>query len=403
MAWPVDPRYSDDAANRYAAALGQRPAATIVDRERLAWRLDQGSAGRKSRSEVPLLARASALSAAAGQAMVAETAGAARQLFLAHSLTLLQESPGLARTVLVAPDRGLDADPTALNELLTFARSVPWLSSTTVSTLIDQAAGADAVTTAASGDEAPIPVSPLSPAVRTHLTELGAEAGEVGDIRSDGASIQADVTARIAALTSSAWRGHEEAFGVVMQGLTQEITANRNAVRVADQTINFLADSGRVQITVVNSLDVPVRGVRVQLVPQRPILRIAQDTKVVDIGANSRTTVTYAVDALAAGNVRLEARVTGPTGRAVGPTTSMLVRATPTGAGIYWVLGGVILVVFALGLWRNRRQRRRAAATGATTPNVVQVDDDGDVIEQARIARDHEPEVDRADTVEERA
>ena len=83
----------------------------------------------------------------------------------------------------------------------------------------------------------------------------------------------------------------------------------------------------------------------------------------------------------------------------------MRLAAEPTRSlgAIGLVLGGVILVVFALGLWRNRRQRRRAAATGATTPNVVQVDDDGDVIEQARIARDHEPEVDRADTVEERA
>jgi hypothetical protein len=56
----------------------------------------------------------------------------------------------------------------------------------------------------------------------------------------------------------------------------------------------------------------------------------------------------------------------------------MLVRVTPTGAAVYWILGAIIVVVFALGLWRNIRSRRRsdADAVGPETPNAIQVDEE---------------------------
>jgi cobalamin biosynthesis Mg chelatase CobN len=164
----------------------------------------------------------------------------------------------------------------------------------------------------------------------------------------------------------------------VRDGVERELAASATAVTVAAQTINFFADTGRVQVTVLNGLDVPVQDVRVRLVPGNPRLRIEGETKTVSIGAKSRTTVTYQATALAAGPVTIEALVTGPNGTAVGPTTRMLVRVTPTGAAVYWILGAIIVVVFALGLWRNIRSRRRsdADAVGPETPNAIQVDEE---------------------------
>jgi hypothetical protein len=378
VVWPADPRFSEEAAKRYAARLGAAVGAVIVDRDRLAWRLDQGNAGRKSEDGTPLLARERWLSNAAARAVRPETAAEGRQEFLAQSFAVLLESPGLARTVLVAPDRGFDPDPAAAGALLALARAVPWLSTTTLPTLLDQAAGADAVSGPVSGPEDPIPASPLTEAAQTRIARDLGEAADLAAIRGDGRRVLTDWRHRLDALTATAWRSNPQGFDEVRDGVERELAASATAVTVAAQTINFFADTGRVQVTVLNGLDVPVQDVRVRLVPGNPRLRIEGETKTVSIGAKSRTTVTYQATALAAGPVTIEALVTGPNGTAVGPTTRMLVRVTPTGAAVYWILGAIIVVVFALGLWRNIRSRRRsdADAVGPETPNAIQVDEE---------------------------
>ncbi|MCA0336895.1 MAG: DUF6049 family protein [Actinobacteria bacterium] len=383
IAWPADATWSSEVGQQVRTAVGGE-ATIVTDRAALATRLDQAGAGRRATDGTPLLARDAALSTAAAAATTstpgsAGTAAGAQE-FLAQSYALLQESPGVARTVLVAPDRGFDPGPEPTRALFAALAQIPWLQSTTVADEVTQAASAERLAEAKAGGTTTSPPSPLDATTRQQLDALAAQAASAASIRVDKALIGTDWTARLAALQGVRWRGHVEGFGAVRDELSAEVMASTRGVSVVPQTINFFADSGRVQVTVLNGLDVGVEDVRVQLVPENSRLRIEDATKSVTIGARSRATVTYRVNALAAGPVTITAKVTGPDGSPAGPATRVDVRVSPTGAATYWVLGAVTALVFALGLWRNQRARRRRAEPDQT--NAIHVGEDGLVVEE---------------------
>jgi hypothetical protein len=326
---------------------------------------------------MPLLAAAESLGTAAAAALRPETAALGRQEFLALTIGQLREAPGLARTVLVTLPRDVDPDRATTSAFLTGVDTAPWLAHTSAADVLAQASAAPAVSV-------PRDTSPLGGATLTRLETLQARAAGAAAIRADRNTVESDWARRIGALEATSWRGHPDAFDDVVSGITTDLDTSVAAVRVAPQTINFLADSGRLQI-------VPVTGVRVRLVPDNPRLRIVQDVRDVSIGARSRTTVTYDVSALAAGPVQIEARVTGPTGVSVGPTTTMNVRVSPTGNWVYWGLGALATLALVGGLWRGRRARRRHALEHPPA-NAVQVDESGLVVEEPYPPHDDEPE-----------
>ena len=382
VVWPAESAWSPEASERYAGQLGAAPGAVIVGRGGLAWNVAQGDAGRRAVDGTPLLANSERLVAAVDRAVRVETAGVGRQEFLALTMAHLRESPGLARTVLLALPRGLDPDPASVKALLTSADQIPWLGHTTPTAVLAQAGSAPARTEPVSDVAAdPLP-SPLGDSTWKALTSLQ-ERATGAQIRADRDLVLGDWERRLAALDSTRWRGRADAFDQVLVGVDAEVANSVRSVRVAPQTINFLADRGRLQVTVFNDLAVEVEGVRVQLVPDNPRLRITTPVKEVTIGALSRTTVTYEASALAAGPVRVEARVTGPSGVSVGPTTMMDVRVSPTGNWIYVLLGGLAVLALALGLWRSRAAARRRIADGELPPNAIQVDETGTVMERA--------------------
>ncbi len=381
VVWPVDPTWSAEAGARYAAQLASAPAGVVVGRDRLNWEVRLGDAGRRGSTGMPLLAASEALGLAAAAAVRPESAVQGRQEFLALTVGQLRESPGLARTVLVALPRDLDPDKATTSAFLTTIEGAPWLARTSAGAVLSQASAAAPVSEPRDVVGPPVPATPLVGTSLTRLEELHTRAKGAAAIRADRNTVRADWDRRITALDSARWRGHPDAFAAVVTGVTADLDASVAAVRVAPQTINFLADNGRLQVIVQNFLDVPVTGVRVRLVPDNPRLRITQDVKEVAIGARSRTTVTYDVTALAAGPVQIEARVTGPTGGSVGPTTTMKVRVSPTGNWVYWALGALAALALAGGLWRGRRERTRLASQPPPA-NAVQVDESGLVVEE---------------------
>jgi hypothetical protein len=150
----------------------------------------------------------------------------------------------------------------------------------------------------------------------------------------------------------------------------QAAAQTTTAVKVAAGTINFLADSGRLQITVTNDLEVPVENVKLTVEASNPRLRIDSQPPVLRIGPKSRAVVNVGVTALAAGPVPLRTILTTPDGTVVGQGADVQVRVTPTGDWVYWVLGGFAGLILLLGLVRTFRHRpaRRVATAPVTTP-----------------------------------
>lgn len=371
IAWPAGGTWSVATEKAITAAYGGVPAAAIVDRSALTG-LDQAvGAVARTHSGTPLLIDEDSARAPAMQAMSenpAHGAGAATQQLVAATAVVLGERPGVHRDLLLALPRGADISVTAAASLFSTVGAIPWLTPATVADLVTAAAKADR-TTAGGGRLGP-GATPLRRASDSEYGALRSASTVAAQIRSDGDAVGSRWSAALDELLSAQWRGAPAGWQAVHDQVAAEVEQTVKAVHVAPQTISFLADRGRVQLTVVNDLDVQVENITVDLVPDNPRLRIDTAPNAVRIGPHSRTTIAVDATALAAGPVRITARILGPTGVEVGREEVVQVTVTPTGSWIYWGLGGIATLAFGLGLVRNlrRRGRQNRQAGDALTP-----------------------------------
>ncbi len=376
IAWPAGGTWDPAAERLLAAAYGSTPGAVIVNRSALPGLPTGVAATTRSAAGTPLLVSEDSAQAAAARAVdpaSADSEGAAIQQLVATTAVVLGDSPGLDRSLLLTLPRGVDASADGLTRLLGALGAVPWLTPTTVLALADRARAQPTVS-AAGGSLGSAP-SPLVPAGAAAYAALRAQAQIAAQIRADGDSVGARWDAALEQLLSARWRADVDGWQRLYGRVGDEVRATVSAVHVAPQTITFLADRGRVQLTVVNDLSVAVDQLTVVLTPDSPRLRIDSPPVRVRIGARSRAAISVDATALAAGPVRLTARVLGPTGAEVGREEVVQVRVTPTGGWIYWSLGGIALLISLAGIARNRRHHRRAtpaaavpAESGDTTP-----------------------------------
>ena len=271
------------------------------------------------------------------------------QQFIADSVLLLNELPGTRRNALVAAPRSFDPDPAALRTFMSAVSSVPWLAQTGLDSLIDAAAqGHPAVphrdagqASAGHSGETPVASGPaVLTAARGRAVEntLSTVAG-VAQVRADGADFRRVLTEAEQQLTSARWRGRIAQWNLVHAHVSKEAQTTAHAVSVSPRNVNFLADKGRLQITVMNALNVAVHDVTLRLTPDNPRLRVDEQPAVIHIGARSRTTVTARVTSPSQqGLVPITTTLTGPDGTVLGRGAVLKVQLSPTGNWVYWAL-----------------------------------------------------------------
>lgn len=318
-----------------------------------------GQAPRRTASGIPLLAWDDELTRLATQTTHPADGVVAAQRFLAETAALLGESPGVSRSFLVALPRTLDPDPGALRTVLGTVAQIPWVQVVTTTALQQEAATKDPVASTSAGSW---PASGAPQVDAGRLTRLGGLRQAVAEVSSvlgpEGAAYRSSLTAMIDQVPSVRWRQDPSQLAALEQGLAQASTSATNGISVSDQTTNFLADEGTLQVTVVNALSIPVEGVRLVLAPTNPRLRIVDQAEPVTIGANSRAVVRVRAEALAAGLVPVTATLTTVDGTPIGVPGTITVRANPPGYTFYIVGGAVIALVLLLGIIRAVRRPR---------------------------------------------
>jgi hypothetical protein len=168
---------------------------------------------------------------------------------------------------------------------------------------------------------------------------------------------------------SARWRDHPEGFTTIDTNTTAAINDVSRNVRVAPSSVNFFADQGVMQVTVVNDLAVPIHDVHLTLTPAQPRLRIERQPGPMKIGAKSRANVPLQVTSIAAGLVNVNAVLTTPNGTPLGQDASVDVHVQPPAAWIYWVLGALAGLVLVFGTQRSlRRGSTRASHPDAQEP-----------------------------------
>jgi hypothetical protein len=375
VAWPADGSYTTSAETglrglfRVPALAGQVTSASVL-------RAGPGNASpvaaQRSLTGLPLLAYDDQLSGLLARTTSAAEAALSTQQFIAESVALLNELPGTqGRTVFVVAPRSYNPDPQGAKSFFAAAGSIPWLSGT--STDAELATARRSVPTPAAPVTRPTVPSTSSgqpvltaPRIR-QLQDTVRTVRGVAQIRDDGDQFQRTWSRAAEQLASTRWRASATAWDTLSGRVSAAARQTTTAVKVSASTVNFLADSGRLQITVTNDLTVPVENVKLTVEASNPRLRIDSQPSILRIGPRSRATVNVSVTALAAGLVPLRTTLTTPDGTVIGQGADVQVRVTPTGDWVYWVLGGVAVAVLVLGIVRSLR-RRPGPTTPTTTP-----------------------------------
>ncbi|CCH78372.1 hypothetical protein BN12_2800001 [Nostocoides japonicum T1-X7] len=210
----------------------------------------------------------------------------------------------------------------------------------------------------------------MAAAIRADVTSVRAMAS----VRDDGTTFAPPWQQAAVRLAAASWRTERGGFAVLRTAL--HAAGSTAGLEVSPREVNFLADSGRVQITVVNTLRVGVHDVTLTLRPDNPRLRVDTPRVVLRIGARSRTTVTFKVTAYAAGLVPITTTLSAPDGTVIRSDAPVRIRVSPTGHWIYWVIGVVAAGLLVAGIWRGRVDRRRVDRRRGARGPVAEPDED---------------------------
>ncbi len=379
IAWPVAGAVTAVREKQLSAAFASPGlTAAVVSASTLATSSAYtNDASRRSNDGLPLLAYDDALSRTFAQTSSGLTGAITIQRFLADSLALLGERPGTPdRSVLVAAPRTFAGDPAVLTSFFSAIAAAPWLIATTTDELLAASRAADPEVPGVGTIVRPAPLtaadplnpgaSPLTTARLGAISRTQAAISGVASIRDDAEPFRARWADAQDQILSVRWRGHRPGLTAIDSATQAAIRSVSRGVRVAPSSVNFFADKGVLQITVVNDLPVPVHDVRLVLTPGQPRLRIEKQPGPLRIGAKSRTNVPLQVTAIAAGLVPIEAVLTTPNGTPLGQNARVDVRVQPTSTWIYWVLGAAAGFILVLGTYRSlRRGSTRAARPAA--------------------------------------
>ena len=298
---------------------------------------------------------------------VRSTDASAAAAFLAHTAVATSELAGTVRRLLVAAPRNIDPDPAAFRSLVASAGAVPWLEPAQVSGLLQPLPRSST----ADLPRRTVP-APDGPAMRgvgqrdiTVVRALRRQLAAVNEVVDVPATSTTQAQRTTLELLSVAWRGHHGALVARQRALADSAGSRVAGVRVLPSTINFLANDGRLQVTVANGLNQRVQGVRLEVTVPSPKLQVVQPRSApLTLEAGQRTGVRVPVRALASGLVTLQARLITPSGAQIGVPQELQVRLRPTDSWLVMAFGGVVGLALVFGLVRSlRRPRRRVEAT----------------------------------------
>ncbi|MGB5935529.1 MAG: DUF6049 family protein [Ornithinimicrobium sp.] len=277
--------------------------------------------------------------------------GAITQLLLAHLLARYQQFPADSGGLIIAPPRGASIEASALDDVTSALEEAPWVVQVPADDLpVSQDVRLGPISTA------PEPAaSPLSVGAVDRIEAIRADLEDIAKVLQQQETGQAWLPV-LDGLYSTRWRGSDEEWSALLEQVESALATVIDGVRIQETSVNFLANEGVIQLTLVNDLPIGLQDLELELVPGNPRLRVAEQPLPISIGPSSRATVQFRAEAVAAGQVPVRATLSTPTGLQIGQAQVLDVQVRPTGIWIYWLLGGVAGVILILGLTRAIRR-----------------------------------------------
>ncbi len=308
----------------------------------------------------------------------------ATQELVAQTAALLGERPSIDRTVLIVPPRGFDdvVPSDVFRQFLTASTRIPWVRIVDADLAMRPGTGLDAAPSLPATPAAIPPGRGVSADRPGPSVPRGADSGGAAGSATVPPTVQKIVDQRAALrrlaslleegsptfarwvdvpaqAASTRWRTADGARQDLVARLEMATSAAADGVTVAPQTTNFLADEGVLQVTVVNALDEPVRGVGAVLAPGNGRLVVVDSGARVSIAAHAKATISVRLAVLAQGLVPVTAWLTTSDGERFGAEQQLTVRAAPPGPWLYVALGGLFGAILLVGVIRAIRRPPR--------------------------------------------
>ncbi len=293
-----------------------------------------------------------------------------RQQFLAESAvlagTIPQDAP--SRAVVVGPDDiRWDPSPAMVNALLRATISAPWLTPLTVGELLDGPTNPLRRDRGEYGNKAL--AAELPSEYLTNVRAASVELASFTSVLDNPIGVSDAFASALLRTESSAWRSEPEVGRELLSTVRSQLTEQVDQVRVLSEgTVTFSGETGRVPITIENSLDRSVTvGVELRASPS---IRLESEP-LTDITIEPGRKVSVDIEARVVGGNTLPVRVQllTPDGSAFGTPARIDVASTAYARAAAWVvaIAFVAIVVFVVvGVARRIRsastsQRRSEA------------------------------------------
>jgi hypothetical protein len=190
--------------------------------------------------------------------------------------------------------------------------------------------------------------------------------GQFSSVLKDPTLVTGPQRLSLLAVLSHAWDSDPAGWQDAVTGYLEANRAIMTSVNIAESSpINLVADNGSLPIAVGNTLDHPVT-VYLSVRPDRALLNVIKNHIEVTIEANSQTRVYIPVESVANGEVSLAVSLTSSTGVQVSQPMSVQVNVRADWERLLTgIIAGLLVAVFAFGIWRNLTKRRRARREAA--------------------------------------
>ncbi len=344
-----------------------------------------GRTGRAAAARVPVTTAAGALTTlvadgALGDVVAAAdtTVGGARvaeQRYLAELGVLTSQlaavDPAVAQTVLVAPPREVQADPSWATAMMADTASEPWLAAASLDDLAQGPAADAGALVVPAGD------AQLSGAGLATVAAAVAVRDDVAAAVDDAGAVLAGYDAAIARASSVARRGDPAGFEAATTDLLQTLTGLRDRVGLvapADGTYSLASSDAPLVLTVRNDLPFAVT-VSLDLRTRRGVGFDADPVPAQRLEPDSLTVVQVPTSIRQSGTFTVVARLATPAGGQLGTEVELRVSSTAYGPitlaitlGAAALLGLLFLRRLVLFVLRRRRGGPTRAEDDLRTP-----------------------------------
>jgi hypothetical protein len=340
VAWPSEPATSLEAL---LALIDSGASTVLAPSSRLS-----GAGPLLTLEGSRVLAVDSALSAALAEAASARSSQAWASA-VSRASALLAAAAAEERDIVGAVDREASS-ALRLTDLLDALDALPWRAPAALSALLQAPPGGEATVLDEPVDEA------LAAGASSALEAEEADRA-FASIAADAEALTAERRLELLAASSPGWGLDRPA---ALAGFVASSERLRSSVQVVDSSpILLLTDRTSVPITIQNALDVPVT-VFVSVSPATGQLRVLDQRVEVSLEPESSAQALVPVQSLTNGTVDITVSLRDAEGRIIGESTSfeLNLQAGWETAGTI-AIAVVIALLFAIGIVRNVRKRRR--------------------------------------------